>query len=301
MNRHLDYFKLGLFVILSLGLIVLFLIILGAGEFLKKEFMAETCFDESVQGLNVGSKVKYKGIHIGTVKSISNPAAVYDMASHYVLVTFSLSENAFLGEIGPTQAHRFKKAVEKGLQIKLAASGITGGTYLEADYYNNPSPPLEIPWKPLHTYIPSHKSNILELGETITRFTRAIEAADLPQIFAGIQNLLDGLNQKTQDLDLATLNTETIELVTGLRATNEKLSRAVDGLKTKGTLKNLEEATQALEDLVRLNTDPLTRTLDNFHQASEHLKQLTRELKLYPGRLLLEEPPPAPLEPGRKR
>ena len=301
MNQHPGYFKLGLFVILSLGLIVIFLIILGAGNFLKKEFMAETCFDESVQGLDVGSKVKYKGIHIGTVKSISNPAAVYARPSHYVLVTFSLSETAFLGEIGPTQALRFKKAVTKGLQIKLASSGITGGSYLETDYYPDPPPPMEIPWEPRHVYIPSRQSNIMALEESITRFARALEAADLPRIFAGIQTLVDGLNQKTKELDLATLSSESIELMKELQATNEKLSRVMDGIKAQPTLNHLEQAAQNIEELTRINADALTRTLNNFHLASEHLKQLIRELKIYPGRLFLEKPPPSPLDPGRKK
>ena len=52
------------------------LIAFGAGQFFKTETLAETYFNESVQGLNIGSEVKYKGVKIGAVKSITTPTKV---------------------------------------------------------------------------------------------------------------------------------------------------------------------------------------------------------------------------------
>jgi ABC-type transporter Mla subunit MlaD len=95
MTWNANYFKLGLFVILAFCLGAGFLIMFGAGELFKKELFAETCFDESVQGLDVGSEVKYKGVQIGTVKSITTPARVYGAQSSYVLVIFALDPAAF--------------------------------------------------------------------------------------------------------------------------------------------------------------------------------------------------------------
>ena len=67
MTQKTNYFKLGLFVILAFALTAAMLIALGAGQFLKTETLAETYFNESVQGLNIGSEVKYKGVIIGAV------------------------------------------------------------------------------------------------------------------------------------------------------------------------------------------------------------------------------------------
>jgi len=50
MTQKANFFKLGLFVIIAFGLGAAFLIIFGAGQFFKKELLAETCFNESVQG-----------------------------------------------------------------------------------------------------------------------------------------------------------------------------------------------------------------------------------------------------------
>ena len=57
MTRKANFFKLGLFVIIAFVLFAAFLIAFGAGEFMKKELIAETYFDESVQGLDIGSEV----------------------------------------------------------------------------------------------------------------------------------------------------------------------------------------------------------------------------------------------------
>ena len=55
---------------------------LGAGNVFKRTVTIETYFDESVQGLDVGSAVKYRGVQIGRVTRIGFtcdpvPAATY--------------------------------------------------------------------------------------------------------------------------------------------------------------------------------------------------------------------------------
>ena len=148
MTQKTNYFKLGLFVILAFALTAAMLIAFGAGQFLKTETLAETYFNESVQGLNVGSEVKYKGVKIGAVKSITTPTKVYDVASNYVLVTFSLSEDCYVGQTGKNPRERMKKAVDDGLSIFLSFNGLTGSAYLETDYKDKEPDALEIPWTP---------------------------------------------------------------------------------------------------------------------------------------------------------
>ena len=122
MTQQANFFKLGLFVIIAIGLGAAFLIAFGAGEFFKKETLGETCFDESVQGLDIGSEVKYKGVKIGTVKAITTPAKLYHIQSNYVLVTFSLSDDCYVGQTGETSTIRIQKAIAEGLSVHLASS-----------------------------------------------------------------------------------------------------------------------------------------------------------------------------------
>ena len=60
----------GFFVAIGFTLAILVFIWLGMSRFLQKGRFYVTYFDESVQGLDVDSPVKYRGVFIGRVESI---------------------------------------------------------------------------------------------------------------------------------------------------------------------------------------------------------------------------------------
>jgi phospholipid/cholesterol/gamma-HCH transport system substrate-binding protein len=66
-----NHWKLGLFILLALGVMIGTLFWLGAQRFQRMSFPAVTYFDESVQGLDVGSPVKFRGVTVGTVSDIT--------------------------------------------------------------------------------------------------------------------------------------------------------------------------------------------------------------------------------------
>jgi len=345
MTQNANYFKLGLFVIISFGLGAAFLIALGAGQFLKTETLAETCFDESVQGLDIGSEVKYKGVKIGTVKNITTPARFYNIQSNYVLVTFSLSEHCYVGQTGKTNAIRIKKAIAEGLSIHLSFKGLTGAAYLEIDYSGLPETPLDITWQPTNIYVPSRKSSIKRIGDALNEILDNLAVIKLSDITTEMQSLLQTLNQKANALNMAKISVETENLLQEARQTNqtpsttltsERFTRLIadaqgsfTGLKTivenakqpiDNTLKNIEitaqrtknmttdleaglaenldslleslnKTSKMLEHMIRLNSDTVQQAVENFEDTSENLKQLSIELRQYPGRLLFERPP----------
>ena len=66
-----NHWKLGLFVLLGVGAMLGALFWLGARRFRRESFPAVSYFDESVQGLDVGSPVKFRGVTVGTVADIT--------------------------------------------------------------------------------------------------------------------------------------------------------------------------------------------------------------------------------------
>ena len=65
MDSEARYFKLGAFVLVAVGIAVAAIVVLGAGTLFQKRFTVETYMDESIQGLDVGAPVKYRGVRIG--------------------------------------------------------------------------------------------------------------------------------------------------------------------------------------------------------------------------------------------
>ena len=72
--------------IVVLVIAVIGVILLGVGTVFEKTSLVETYIDESVQGLDVGSAVKFRGVPIGKVEKISLTSAEYATRKRYVLV-----------------------------------------------------------------------------------------------------------------------------------------------------------------------------------------------------------------------
>ncbi len=317
MTQKANFFKLGLFMITAFTIGTVLLIVFGAGDLFKNELLAETCFNESVQGLSVGSEVKYKGIKIGTVKSIQSASQVYRTKSDYVLVMIALEENIFLGQTGETVQERVEKAVEDGLFTRLSFKGLTGVAYLETDYAPIQSADLlEIPWTPNTIYIPSQKSNMKQLGDALNQILDNLNAINIQNITTNIELLLSTLNAKASDFDAKAISAMTATLIQTLQNTTEKLhttleSEQVQALLTdagvsfselraaieaskdpfQSAIQDLQTSAQTLENLLWLNSGKIERMVDHLEASSENLRQMTLDLKQYPGRLLFEAPP----------
>ena len=347
MTQKTNYFKLGLFVILAFALTAAMLIAFGAGQFFKTETLAETYFNESVQGLNIGSEVKYKGVKIGAVKSITTPTKVYDIASNYVLVTFSLSEDCYVGQTGKRPEERMKKAVEKGLCVFLSFNGLTGSAYLETDYQKNGPDDLKISWTPENIYVPSRSSNIKQVKDGISQVMELLGSLDLQEmkkdlsallkslnitkVSAQAENLIKELRQTNRDLakiltsdQVKRILTDTGSSVADLKqivhAAKIPIKQALTDINTasgsfkrmathleqgyKGKLSNtsdkidtvlasLEKTSRLLENMIWTNADVIEKTIGNLEDTTENLNQFTRELRNYPGSILMEAPPKA--------
>ena len=70
MKKEIRYFKVGLFVIASTALLIVAILFFGAAKYLEPKIYVESYFNESIQGLEVGSPVKYRGITIGHVSNL---------------------------------------------------------------------------------------------------------------------------------------------------------------------------------------------------------------------------------------
>ena len=71
MGTKPNYFKIGIFVIVAVILILAAVAIWGSGLFAEEKVYFETYFDESISGLSVGAPVEIRGVQIGRVERIT--------------------------------------------------------------------------------------------------------------------------------------------------------------------------------------------------------------------------------------
>jgi len=78
MSQQASYFRLGLFILAAIAVFLGIVLALSAGQVFRQTVVLETYFNESVQGLDSGSAVKYRGVQLGRVTNISFTWARYE-------------------------------------------------------------------------------------------------------------------------------------------------------------------------------------------------------------------------------
>ena len=71
MSNSNQKLKTGVFIVSGVLLLLAMLFFLGLSDIFVDKVKLITCFQESVQGLSVGSPVKYRGVQVGSVSEIS--------------------------------------------------------------------------------------------------------------------------------------------------------------------------------------------------------------------------------------
>lgn len=318
-------FSVGIFVIIGITLIGGAILWFGFSDYFEKGKFYAAYFDESVQGLDKDSAVKYRGVTVGRVESI-------DVAPDDTLICVVL------------KIERDMK-LDKDIVAQLKSVGITGIMFVELDKKTKDEPDFspKISFKPEYPVVGTRPSEIKKyllaienvlnqlksldikgiserakatldsINEMVTGI-RAKEISDnimasfksLEQILKLIKNAgtsLDGLIANVNDA-VANINS-TITGVNKIIKDNEKnLSSAMSDLtqsmkkandflgKGENMIKDTDQSLKALQR--NLNV-----TLQNLEQASRQLSLSMEQIADQPSLLLFSKPPPErKIEPG---
>jgi ABC-type transporter Mla subunit MlaD len=294
MSQKANYFKLGLFVIGAVVAGVAVLVIIGSGRWLTPRAVMETYFNESVQGLDIGSKMKYRGVVIGEVTRISFTYVKYEQdkpmnqRKRYVLVEARLEPRLVGGraanDIASPESSRIE--VERGLRVHLAPQGITGTNYLELDYVDAlPAPVLPIDWVPDNIYIPSTPSTVSTFVNAASEIIDRLHRLDIETTVANLNKLLVTAIDRVGSLDTAGISKGVATLTQRADRTLAKIETTLDGVAAK---KLSDEAVGLLAELRQTNgelqtflANPAFRKLpDDTSAALAGVRQLVSDPKL---------------------
>ena len=220
MASEVTRFKVGLFLVGGLLLGSAALVWLGATRILEKQALYVTYFSESVQGLAVGSAVKYQGVPLGRVTAIR-------VAPDGRLVEV---------EMGIDPGFR----VRPGMRARLAAVGITGAAFVDIGYPEEEAPPPELPFPPPERYIPSAPSFMNTLGQGLAGLVADLHRADLPAVAAEVRALAAEIRAAVRASDAA--------------GTLDRLGRAADALARAADRIGQRAADPRWDDLLERST-----------------------------------------------
>ena len=321
MSSKTRYYKIGVFVIIGFVLVVIGVIVFGAGQFFRKSIMVETYFDQSVQGLDVGAPLKFQGVQIGNVKRIGFVFNHYLTTHTYVLVRAEIFQDAVgvrksLGRL-PTYEERvltIKGLIEKGLRLQLDSGGITGVAFLNMIYLDpKRNLPLNIDWKPEYFYIPSAPGTITQITKAIEDLTVKLGDLDIKGITDKVNQILANTNKAIEESQIAEVSKDIRRLLSSLDTNSKNLNSIMKSKEVQQSLKDLSQAlanlntaskefpktvsqvNTSLSELNRFTSSQqqqVERILENIRQTTENLQELTGTAKKYPSWLLFGNPPP---------
>jgi phospholipid/cholesterol/gamma-HCH transport system substrate-binding protein len=277
--EKLSYFKIGVFVISAIVIGVIGVVVLGVGTVLQTRALVETYIDESVQGLDVGSPLKFRGVPAGRVEEISLTSAEYATQRQYVLVRMSIASNIFQFPVNDPKSPALKRELDRGFRVRLAPQGLTGVAYLEADYLDpERAPPLEIDWQPAYPYIPSTRSRITQLSEAVERILNNIGDLDIARLTEGIEKSLIAMTKVADSANLDKISEQTNALLAELRATNRHVNELVSTPELKSGIADSAAAAARARALIERAEKPIERMLVALPQATESLNQMAARL-----------------------
>ena len=272
-------FKLGLFIIFAAIVFFAALFILGTMDRFNEKAHISTLVSESVQGLSVGSSVKYQGVPIGNVREImiypGDNVIRIDMEINiskfkvqqpgHAPITISVDE--FNSNIG--------KAVEKGLRCRMELEGITGSKYIELQPAQDTEPSnfditefgLEYP------YVPSQPSLISDLRGSVTSILAKLESIDYKGISDRTNAVLDSINERVNSPKFDETIDNVNAMVNEARKSIENLEKLTDSdirEKIDVISQNVNTAVNAVESLTK-SVEVEIKSIE-FAQVSENLR-----------------------------
>ncbi len=279
MSRRANRFKIGLFVVVTLLLGVFALIWLGAVRYFEKTRTVAAYFSESVQGLEIDSPLKFRGVPVGRVKRIRMAPD-----SKLIEVVMSLSEG-------------FRITEDLGVTINLL--GLTGQKYLEMDRFGPDQAAESVPlsFTPQHPVIKTYPSNIKEFGTALDKIFRNIRDVDLEKISLHMLRLTEKLDKVVSDPKVDRIGVDSAETVSEIKEAVKRLNTELARMQLSRRIgAQIDAATEMIQEGGRTvrSADRLVRRADTnvinlfqkLDKSADDLNYVTRELRKKPSGLL---------------
>lgn len=310
-------FKIGVFVLIAVGLALAAIFIFGASKWFEGKTVQETYVAGNVDGLKVGSPVTLRGVPVGEVTKINFTWNIYHVPQpRFVYVEFAINNNVPIVMQGRNIPQRIQKEVKAGLRARIKSQGLAAGTVIISLEYLDPAqyPPLEVPWKPLNGYIPSAPGQFSEIISNVDAVISNLKKIDFQKIGALVEEDLTAGKRVLTDVDkinLRQIGTNANALVSDLRDVAEKLKSLAgtnatsqtnlqtivndaDALLTRAqqTIGHVDQAVGRLGQTIGgVDINVLNDMLENLRRASRELKETINNIKQYPAGAILGKPP----------
>lgn len=306
----------GAFVLGAIALVVVGVVAFGSGQYFKKTNQWVLYFPGSVNGLNVGAPVKFRGVEFGRVTNIElvfTPNNPDHQVNIPVYVETDPSKITFEGttlRMGDTKTAQ--ALVERGLRAQLQPSSlVTGLLFVQIDFFPDTPVRYVLPQPSLPPEIPTVPTTLEEASSVVKEIIGELRNIQLGPMIEQVSAAFNGLDQLINSPEMKKAVERLPEVAhnlnSALSSANGLLAR-LDGhvgpfsrrldttlVRTQQTLGAVEKAAGAANTIIEpgspLDHD-LRSALVEIANAARSVQQLADYLERNPSALLYGKPAP---------
>jgi paraquat-inducible protein B len=318
MSKKANPTTIGLFIVAGLALGIVGLLLFSSSRLFTQTMRCIVYFDSSLNGLNEGAPVKFRGVTVGQVVRvmIRYNQATNDMSMPVIIeLRDDLIRARWSGESTLRNVDDLQRVIETGLRASLETESlVTGVLFVSLEVIKGSPPPVFRQLTPRYPEIPSHPTDIQQLlrnlarldiaglterlNSLITRIETSLGGLKLDEISDGVTGLIRSLDRVVSAPGLTNSLASLQVTLEQYRLLAEKLHSRVDPLADSVTntlaeagsaLTQVRSGVQNLRDLLAPDSSlrhELTLALEQLAAAAQSISGLAEYLERHPNALI---------------
>jgi paraquat-inducible protein B len=288
---------IGAFVVGAIALAIVGVLLFGGGKFFQEKATYVIFFDGSVQGLNVGAPVVFRGVQVGQVTDVE---ALFDPKE--TTIRIKVLVDVVQGKVRVpeeyvrrTQQETLDLLVQRGLRASLQTQSFVTGLLLVSLDFHPGTPVKRLGFDPTYPEVPTVPTEMQQLldqarqavtklgqlpvaellGEAVGMIKRVNTLLDLPELRQALVSL-NGLMIDTQQL-VHQADGQIVPLGAKLNGAAEAAHAAMEALRVAlGDVQKLvRNVDSQVAPLATSTKETLTSVRSTFGQAQKSLVTLT--------------------------
>jgi ABC-type transporter Mla subunit MlaD len=264
MATEANKLKVGAFLMTGFLLLCAALVWIGASHVLEREKVYVTYFDETVNGLDLGSAVKYRGVVIGRVAAIG-------VAPDGKLVAV---------EMDLEQGFRVKPE----LRASVATSGITGLSVIDIGFARAGVESPTLTFTPPENFIPAQPSKLTTFTAAMVDLAEDLKGSDIRGLVAEYRAAATAARERFAGPEVGRTLSRIASAADALEALARRATALAADPRISGTLDRLADTAEQMQGAARsaqgLVRDPrVAQTLDDAHAATAALRRAAEEIR----------------------
>jgi paraquat-inducible protein B len=318
MSKKANPTTIGLFIVAGLALGIAGLLLFSSSRWFTSTLRCIVYFDSSLNGLNEGAPVKFRGVTIGEVERVMiryNQATNDTSMPVIIEIRDDLIQERWMGDRPFRNLDDLHRVIDAGLRASLETESlVTGVLYVSLEMTLDQPPPVFRQLNPKYPEIPSQPTDIQQLlrnlarlditglterlNSLITRIETSLSGLKLGEISDGVTGLIHSLDRVVSAPELTNSLASLHATLEQYRLLAVKVHDRVDPLadsvantlaEAGSALAQIRSGVQNLRDLLAPDSslrNDLTLALEQLGAAAQSISGLAEYLESHPNALI---------------